>query len=174
MMWFLQGPCGNSLGPVPASCGFFTHRVLTGACSVSQSLGWESGRAPPPSLETSLSFSAGGPEWASLFCRTGNLGSETDSGWSQATQQRSCTGSPQLSLSPFPTLLKAIPEGRLCGSAGKASDLGTGHALTVCEFEPHLRLHADCAEPACDSLSSSLSLSLSLPLPHLRARSLSK
>lgn len=26
VMWFLQGPCGSSLGTVPVSCGFFTHR----------------------------------------------------------------------------------------------------------------------------------------------------
>ena len=40
---------------------------------------------------------------------------------------------------------------------------GSGHDLTVCEFEPHVRLCADSSEPAWDSLS--LSLSLSLPLP---------
>ena len=34
---------------------------------------------------------------------------------------------------------------------------GLGHSLTVCEFEPHVRLHADSAEPAWDSLSPSLS-----------------
>lgn len=26
VMWFLRGPCGNSLGTLPASCGFSTHR----------------------------------------------------------------------------------------------------------------------------------------------------
>ena len=46
---------------------------------------------------------------------------------------------------------------------------GSGHDLTVCEFEPHIRVRADSAEPAWDSLSPSLSaldhvLSLSLSL----------
>ena len=39
---------------------------------------------------------------------------------------------------------------------------GLGHDLTVCEFEPHIRLHADSAEPAWDSPSPSLSA----PPPH--------
>ena len=47
-------------------------------------------------------------------------------------------------------------------------DLSSGHDLTVCEFEPHIRLHADSVEPAWDSLSPSLSapppLALSLSL----------
>ena len=55
-------------------------------------------------------------------------------------------------------------------------DFGSGHDLTVGGFEPHIRLSADSAEPAWDSLSPSLSappllaLSLSLSL----SRSLSK
>ena len=32
-------------------------------------------------------------------------------------------------------------------------DFGSGHALTVCEIEPRVRLHADSVEPAWDSLS---------------------
>ena len=44
-------------------------------------------------------------------------------------------------------------------------DFVSGHDLKVCEFEPHLRLHADSMEPAYDSLSLSISLLLSLPLP---------
>ena len=40
-------------------------------------------------------------------------------------------------------------------------DLGSGHDLLVCEHEPLIRLCADSAEPAWDSLS----LPLSLPLP---------
>ena len=35
--------------------------------------------------------------------------------------------------------------------------LGSRHDLTVCEFEPHIGFHADSAEPAWDSLFSSLS-----------------
>ena len=27
-------------------------------------------------------------------------------------------------------------------------DFGSGHDLMVCEFEPHIRLHVDSAEPA--------------------------
>ena len=47
---------------------------------------------------------------------------------------------------------------------------GSGHDLTVCEFEPRIRLCADSEEPAWDSVSPSLSapplfaLSLSLSL----------
>ena len=37
---------------------------------------------------------------------------------------------------------------------------GSGHDLMVQEFEPHLKLCADRAEPAWDSLSPSLSLPL--------------
>ena len=43
-------------------------------------------------------------------------------------------------------------------------DFGSGHDLTVCEFEPHVRLCADSMGPAWDSLPPSLSLSLSLGL----------
>ena len=48
-------------------------------------------------------------------------------------------------------------------------DLGSGHDLTVPEFEPPIRLCADRVEPASDSLSRhslpyALSLSLSSPL----------
>ena len=46
---------------------------------------------------------------------------------------------------------------------------GSGHDLTVCETEPHVRLHADSVEPAWDSLSPSLFLSL----PHSLSFSLS-
>ena len=51
---------------------------------------------------------------------------------------------------------------------------GSGRDLTVCEFEPHLGLRADGAEPAWDSVSPSLSpsLSLSLTLLSLCAHSL--
>ena len=38
-----------------------------------------------------------------------------------------------------------------------ALDFGSGHDLTVCEFEPHVGLCADSVEPAWDSLSPSLS-----------------
>ena len=30
-----------------------------------------------------------------------------------------------------------------------ALDFSSGHGLTVCGFEPHIRLHADNADPAC-------------------------
>ena len=44
-------------------------------------------------------------------------------------------------------------------------DLGSGHDLTIREFEPHVWLCTGSAEPAWDSLS--LSLSLPLPAPPL-------
>ena len=37
----------------------------------------------------------------------------------------------------------------------------SGHDLTVCEFEPRVRLRAVNADPAWDSFSDSLSVSLS-------------
>ena len=43
-------------------------------------------------------------------------------------------------------------------------DLGSGHDLTVCEFEPHVGLCADNTEPVSDFVSPSLCLSLSLSL----------
>ena len=42
---------------------------------------------------------------------------------------------------------------------------GSGHDITVCEFEPRIGLHTDSAEPAWDSLCLSLSVSLSLSPP---------
>ena len=49
-------------------------------------------------------------------------------------------------------------------------DFGSGHDLTVCEFQPQVGLRADSMEPAWDPLSPSLSappllmLSLSLKI----------
>ena len=43
-------------------------------------------------------------------------------------------------------------------------DFGSGHDPTVCEFEPHVGLHADSAEPARDCFSLPLSLCPSSPL----------
>ena len=36
-------------------------------------------------------------------------------------------------------------------------DLSSGHNLTICEFEPHIRVCADSVEPAWNSLPPSLS-----------------
>ena len=51
-------------------------------------------------------------------------------------------------------------------------DFGSGHDLTVCEFESHIGLCADSAQPAWDSLSLPLSppssLAHSLSLSRLR------
>ena len=43
-------------------------------------------------------------------------------------------------------------------------DFGSGHGLCVREFEPHVGVPADSAEPAWDSLSPSLSARLLLSL----------
>ena len=59
--------------------------------------------------------------------------------------------------------------GRLGGSIGEASDFGSGHDLTVCEFEPHVGLCAHSSEPEkacfrislCCSPTYTLSVSLS-------------
>ena len=52
-------------------------------------------------------------------------------------------------------------------------DLGSGHDVTVCEFEPHVRLWADTTEPAWDPLSPPLSTPPPLTLAHLLLLSLS-
>ena len=44
-------------------------------------------------------------------------------------------------------------------------DSGSGHDLTVCEFEPHIRLCVDSTEPTGDFLSLSLSAPPRLSLP---------
>ena len=48
--------------------------------------------------------------------------------------------------------------GRLGGSVGRAADFGSGHDLTVREFEPALGsvLTAQSLEPVLDSVSPSL------------------
>ena len=67
--------------------------------------------------------------------------------------------------------LKRMLSGRLGGSVSRASDFGSGHDLTVCEFEPRVGLCADRSEPgACFGFCVSLSLR-SCPA---HARSLSK
>ena len=68
--------------------------------------------------------------------------------------------------------------GHLGGSVGWVSNFGSGRDLTVCEFEPHIRLWADSLEPALVSVSSSLSapplLALSLSLFHKNKQTLKK
>ena len=53
-------------------------------------------------------------------------------------------------------------------------DFGSGHDLTVHGFEPRVRLWADIAEPAWDSLSLSLSLSLLLSCSHTLSLKINK
>ena len=55
--------------------------------------------------------------------------------------------------------LKAHFQGARVAQSVKRLTLGfgSGHDLTVHEFELHIRLHADSTEPAWDSLSPSLS-----------------
>ena len=57
-----------------------------------------------------------------------------------------------------------IKMGHLGGSVGWASDFGSGHDLTVCEFEPHIRICADHLLTSW-SLLQILCLLPSLPLP---------
>ena len=64
--------------------------------------------------------------------------------------------------------ISVLPVGQSCSKCGGSGRLGgsiltfgSGHDLTVCEFEPHVRLCADGIQPAWDSHS----LLLSLPLP---------
>ena len=51
-------------------------------------------------------------------------------------------------------------------------DLGSDHDLMVCEFEPHIGLCADGAEPAWDSVF--LSLCLSPTCVHTRSLKINK
>ena len=67
------------------------------------------------------------------------------------------------STEKVPDLLSGIKEnkllGRLGGSVGWATDFGSGHDLTVREFEPRIGLCADSSEPgACFRFCVSLSL----------------
>ena len=55
-------------------------------------------------------------------------------------------------------------------------DFSSGHDLMVREFEPHIGLHTDSAEPAWDSLSLSASpvLSVSLQISKINFKKLFK
>ena len=53
---------------------------------------------------------------------------------------------------------------------GLTLDFSSGRDLTVREIEPHVRLCADSAEPAWDSLSLSLSLPLQIGRASCRER----
>ena len=67
--------------------------------------------------------------------------------------------------------LKMPDEGRQGGSVGWASGFGSGHDLTVREFEPRVGLCADCSEPgACFTCC----VSLSDPPPFMLCLSLSQ
>ena len=63
--------------------------------------------------------------------------------------------------------------GYLGDSVVWASELGLGHDLIVCEFEPRIGLCADSSEPGAWSLLRILCLPVSLFLPHLHSVSLS-
>ena len=55
-----------------------------------------------------------------------------------------------LSLVPYAGVIAHLTlprEGHLDGSVGQVSDFGSGHDLTVLEFEPRIRLCADSSEP---------------------------
>ena len=71
---------------------------------------------------------------------------------------------PQPLPSPSPALVlrRQKPRGAWVAQSVEhpTVDLGSGHDLTACGFEPHIRLCVDSMEPAWDSLL------LSLPLTH--------
>ena len=68
-----------------------------------------------------------------------------------------------------------VDTGSLGGSVGWVTDFGSGHDLTVCEFEPRVGLCADCSEPgACFGFCFFLSLSAPLLLVHTLSRSQNK
>ena len=88
---------------------------------------------------------------------------------------------PQLIMTPMSGILKFLIfwaillsllfiiaefQGHLGGSASWVSNLGSGHDLVVCGFEPHVRLCADSSEPEAyfGFCASQLMLCLSLSL----------
>ena len=82
-------------------------------------------------------------------CGAGERGEKTRLGGTVATTRI---------IAPFCSL-KNLPEGRLGGSVGGASDFGSGHHLAVREFQPHDGPCADSSEPgACLGFCVSLSL----------------
>ena len=52
-----------------------------------------------------------------------------------------------LSLSLKNRNIKKNWGGHMGGSVGEVANFGSGHNLTVCEFEPHVRLCADSSQP---------------------------
>ena len=56
--------------------------------------------------------------------------------------------------------LKLLTVGAPGGSVGSASDFGSGHDLTVCEFKPCVGLCADSSEPGACCFGFCVSLSL--------------
>ena len=75
----------------------------------------------------------------------------------------------RFSKAHVPPLVRRAHSGTRVAQSVKLPTLGfsSGHDLVLREFEPRIRLCADSAEPAWDSLSPSLSL----PLPSWRSLS---
>ena len=76
-------------------------------------------------------------------------------------------------LTDIVLILRKLAKGRLGGSVGWESDFGSGHDLTVREFNPHFGLCADSSEPGA-SFRFCVSLSLSAPPPLSLSLSLSQ
>ena len=101
------------------------------------------------------------------------LGSEERSQTRKRASPRSAAGllgSPESRRGPQSAGIIKELEGRLGGSVGSASDFGSGHEVTVREFEPQVGLCADSSEPGacfgfCDSLSLCPSPARTLSLP---------
>ena len=88
------------------------------------------------------------------------MGGETGKGWRDVVSDDSHDANTRVykwtGVSPS---LNSTRLGRQGGSVGQASVLGSGHDLTVHEFEPHVGLCADSSEPgACFGFCVSLSL----------------
>lgn len=109
MMWFLQGLCGHSLGPVPASCGFFTPtESLPGPVLFPRAwAGSPDGTVLGPWRPPSLSLLGG---WGRSPCfveKQTRLQRGTAA--RQGHTAKELHREPQLLAPPLPCLLKVIP-----------------------------------------------------------------
>ena len=114
----------------------------------------ESGRvgreAPPPSFGSFPEVASLPHPWGGLLPPTGQTCRVPDAILSTF-------------LFVFIFIFKIFILGRLGGPVGYASDFGSGHDLTVCEFEPCVGLCADSSEPG---VCFGFCVSLSVPLPY--------
>ena len=94
--------------------------------------------------------------------RAPQQGTSSQGEMAKQTARRGKSDDGMLTLGRAHAYPKTSTLGRLGGSAGYVTDLGSGHDLEVRDFEPRIGLCAVSAESACDSLSLCSSPMLSL------------